>query len=292
MSEEVLYNERENDAPFCEVDALVKYLKEIGYHDLLSEDEEKELSKRVEKGDLEARNKMVESNLKLVVSIAKHYTNMGADFSDIIQEGNIGLIKAVERFDYTKGYRFSTYATWWIRQAIQRYLADHGRSIRLPVHVVEKNLRVRRAQRQLSVLLGRDATLEELAEHLEMTEDQVSKALVGLSDVLSLDSKLNEESDETLGDFVVIESKDTPEKAAMTEGLRIAIDTVLADLTEREREIIRLRFGFDNRDPMTLEEVGCIYGITRERVRQIEHKALNKMKHPRRKLKLKDYLYD
>ena len=271
-------------------DPVRMYLKEIGKVPLLSADEEVELAKRMEEGDAEAKKKLAEANLRLVVSIAKRYVGRGMLFLDLIQEGNLGLIKAVEKFDYKKGYKFSTYATWWIRQAITRAIADQARTIRIPVHMVETINKFVRVQRQLLQELGREPYPEEIAEHMNMPVDRVREIQKISLEPVSLETPIGEEEDSHLGDFIQDENVPVPAEAAAFTLLREQLEEVLGTLTEREQKVLKLRFGLEDGRSRTLEEVGREFEVTRERIRQIEAKALRKLRHPSRSRRLKDYL--
>ncbi len=271
-------------------DPVRMYLKEIGRVPLLSAEEEVELAKRIEQGDEEAKRRLAEANLRLVVSIAKRYVGRGMLFLDLIQEGNLGLIKAVEKFDYRKGYKFSTYATWWIRQAITRAIADQARTIRIPVHMVETINKLVRVSRQLLQELGREPTPEEIARAMGIDEEKVREIMKIAQEPVSLETPIGEEEDSHLGDFIEDEEAVAPAEAASYRLLKEQLEDVLNTLTEREQEVLRLRFGLDDGRARTLEEVGQIFGVTRERIRQIEAKALRKLRHPSRSKKLKDYL--
>lgn len=271
-------------------DPVRMYLKEIGKVPLLTSDQEVELAKRIADGDEEAKKQLSEANLRLVVSIAKRYVGRGMQFLDLIQEGNLGLIKAVEKFDYTKGYKFSTYATWWIRQAITRAIADQARTIRIPVHMVETINRLLRTQRQLVQDLGREPTVEELAEELKLPVSRVREIQKISQEPVSLETPIGEEDDSHLGDFIQDDHMPVPMDAAAATLLREQLAEVMSSLTEREQRVLRLRFGMDDGKARTLEEVGKEFDVTRERIRQIEAKALRKLRHPSRSRKLKDYL--
>ena len=273
-------------------DPVRMYLKEIGRINLLTSDEEFEYAKRAAEGDEEAKRMLAESNLRLVVSIAKRYVGRGMLFLDLIQEGNIGLMKAVDKFDATKGYKFSTYATWWIRQAITRAIADQARTIRVPVHMVETINKLARVQRQLTQELNREPTDEEIAKKLGVSIDKVREVYKISQDPVSLETPIGEEDDSHLGDFIKDERTMGPEEYATVEMLKEELNGVLSTLTEREEKVLRLRFGLDDGQCRTLEEVGQIFGVTRERIRQIEAKALRKLRHPSRSRKLKDFLTD
>lgn len=273
-------------------DPVRMYLKEIGRINLLTSDEEFEYAKRAEEGDEEAKRMLAESNLRLVVSIAKRYVGRGMLFLDLIQEGNIGLMKAVDKFDPTKGYKFSTYATWWIRQAITRAIADQARTIRVPVHMVETINKLARVQRQLTQELNREPTDEEIAKKLGISIDKVREVYKISQDPVSLETPIGEEDDSHLGDFIKDERTMGPEEYATVEMLKEELSGVLKTLTDREEKVLRLRFGLDDGQCRTLEEVGQIFGVTRERIRQIEAKALRKLRHPSRSRKLKDFLTD
>ena len=271
-------------------DPVRMYLKEIGKVPLLTAEEEIELAKRMELGDQEAKKRLAEANLRLVVSIAKRYVGRGMLFLDLIQEGNLGLIKAVEKFDYRKGYKFSTYATWWIRQAITRAIADQARTIRIPVHMVETINKLIRVSRQLLQELGREPTPEEIAEEMNMTVDRVREILKISQEPVSLETPIGEEEDSHLGDFIQDDNVPVPADAAAFTLLKEQLVEVLSTLTDREQKVLRLRFGLDDGRARTLEEVGKEFNVTRERIRQIEAKALRKLRHPSRSRKLKDYL--
>ena len=271
-------------------DPVRMYLKEIGKVSLLTADEEIELAKRMEQGDEEAKKRLAEANLRLVVSIAKRYVGRGMLFLDLIQEGNLGLIKAVEKFDYRKGYKFSTYATWWIRQAITRAIADQARTIRIPVHMVETINKLIRVSRQLLQELGREPTPEEIAEEMKMPVDRVREILKISQEPVSLETPIGEEEDSHLGDFIQDDNVPVPADAAAFTLLKEQLIEVLGTLTERDQKVLRLRFGLDDGRARTLEEVGKEFNVTRERIRQIEAKALRKLRHPSRSRKLKDYL--
>ena len=271
-------------------DPVRMYLKEIGKVPLLSAEEEIELAKKMEQGDENAKKRLAEANLRLVVSIAKRYVGRGMLFLDLIQEGNLGLIKAVEKFDYRKGYKFSTYATWWIRQAITRAIADQARTIRIPVHMVETINKLIRVSRQLLQELGREPTPEEIAEEMDMPVDRVREILKISQEPVSLETPIGEEEDSHLGDFIQDDNVPVPADAAAFTLLKEQLVEVLGTLTEREQKVLRLRFGLDDGRARTLEEVGKEFNITRERIRQIEAKALRKLRHPSRSRKLKDYL--
>ncbi|MDQ0190465.1 RNA polymerase sigma factor RpoD [Alicyclobacillus cycloheptanicus] len=271
-------------------DPVRMYLKEIGRVPLLSAAEEIELAKRIEEGDEEAKRRLAEANLRLVVSIAKRYVGRGMLFLDLIQEGNLGLIKAVEKFDYRKGYKFSTYATWWIRQAITRAIADQARTIRIPVHMVETINKLIRISRQLLQELGREPTAEEIAAEMDMTPEKVREIQKIAQEPVSLETPIGEEDDSHLGDFIPDDEAPAPADAAAYELLKEQLEDVLDTLTEREENVLRLRFGLDDGRTRTLEEVGKVFGVTRERIRQIEAKALRKLRHPSRSKRLKDFL--
>ena len=271
-------------------DPVRMYLKEIGKVPLLSADEEIKLAKRMEEGDEVAKKKLAEANLRLVVSIAKRYVGRGMLFLDLIQEGNLGLIKAVEKFDYRKGYKFSTYATWWIRQAITRAIADQARTIRIPVHMVETINKLIRVSRQLLQELGREPSPEEIAAEMDIPVERVREILKISQEPVSLETPIGEEEDSHLGDFIQDENVPVPADAAAFTLLKEQLDEVLGTLTEREQKVLRLRFGLDDSRARTLEEVGKEFNVTRERIRQIEAKALRKLRHPSRSRKLKDYL--
>jgi RNA polymerase primary sigma factor len=271
-------------------DPVRMYLKDIGRISLLSADDEKIYATRMKNGDDNAKNKIVEANLRLVVSIAKKHVGKGMAFLDLIQEGNLGLMKAVEKFDPEKGYKFSTYATWWIRQAITRAIADQGRMVRIPVHMVETIHKVSRASRALVQELGRDPTPEEIAEKIDMTPDKVRDTMKYALEPVSLETPIGEEEDSHLGDFIPDEDSPSPDGAASYQLLKEQLNEVLHTLTPREEEVLRLRFGLDDGRTRTLEEVGEKFKITRERIRQIEAKAIRKLRHPSRSKKLKAYL--
>ena len=271
-------------------DPVRMYLKEIGKVPLLSAEEEISLAQRMENGDEEAKKRLAEANLRLVVSIAKRYVGRGMLFLDLIQEGNLGLIKAVEKFDYRKGYKFSTYATWWIRQAITRAIADQARTIRIPVHMVETINKLIRVSRQLLQELGREPTPEEIAEEMHMSVERVREILKISQEPVSLETPIGEEEDSHLGDFIQDDNVPVPADAAAFTMLKEQLEEVLGTLTEREQKVLRLRFGLDDGRARTLEEVGKEFNVTRERIRQIEAKALRKLRHPSRSRKLKDYL--
>lgn len=271
-------------------DPVRMYLKEIGKVPLLTAEEEIDLAKRMEQGDEEAKKRLAEANLRLVVSIAKRYVGRGMLFLDLIQEGNLGLIKAVEKFDYRKGYKFSTYATWWIRQAITRAIADQARTIRIPVHMVETINKEIRVSRQLLQELGREPTPEEIAEEMNISVDRVREILKISQEPVSLETPIGEEEDSHLGDFIQDDNVPVPAEAAAYTLLKEQLQEVLGTLTEREQKVLRLRFGLDDGRARTLEEVGREFNVTRERIRQIEAKALRKLRHPSRSRKLKDYL--
>lgn len=273
-------------------DPVRMYLKEIGTVALLTADEELELAKRKTEGDVAAKEKLIEANLRLVVSIAKRYTGRGMSFLDLVQEGNLGLIKGVEKFDYTKGYKLSTYATWWIRQSVTRALADHARTIRVPVHMVETINRMSKMQRKLTLELGYEPSTKELADALDMNEEKVLEIMQIAREPASLETPIGEEDDSNLGDFVADNNTVTPEANIESVMLREHIDVLLKDLKDREREVIILRFGLRDGHPRTLEEVGKIFNVTRERIRQIEAKALRKLRNPVRSKKIKDFLND
>jgi RNA polymerase primary sigma factor len=273
-------------------DPVRMYLKEIGQIKLLTMDEELELADRILEGDEQAKSILAEANLRLVVSIAKRYVGRGMLFLDLIQEGNIGLMKAVEKFDVSKGYKFSTYATWWIRQAITRAIADQARTIRVPVHMVETINKLARIQRQLTLELNREPTEQELAKKMNMSIDKVRDIYKISQEPVSLETPIGEEDDSHLGDFIKDERNMSPEEYATNEMLKDEISEVLLTLTEREEKVIRLRFGLEDGKSRTLEEVGQMFGVTRERIRQIEAKALRKLRHPSRSRKLKDYMTD
>ena len=271
-------------------DPVRMYLKEIGKVPLLSADEEVDLAKRMEKGDSDAKKRLAEANLRLVVSIAKRYVGRGMLFLDLIQEGNLGLIKAVEKFDYRKGYKFSTYATWWIRQAITRAIADQARTIRIPVHMVETINKLIRVQRQLLQELGREPYPEEIAKEMQLPVDRVREIQKISQEPVSLETPIGEEEDSHLGDFIQDDNVPVPAEAAAFTLLKEQLSGVLNTLTDREQKVLRLRFGLDDGRARTLEEVGKEFDVTRERIRQIEAKALRKLRHPSRSRKLKDYL--
>ena len=273
-------------------DPVKMYLKDIGKVPLLSAEEEIELAKRMEAGDEMAKKKLAESNLRLVVSIAKRYVGRGMLFLDLIQEGNLGLLKAVEKFDYRKGYKFSTYATWWIRQAITRAIADQARTIRIPVHMVETINKVTRVSRDLLQKLGREPLPEEVGEVMGLPKERVQEIMKIAQEPVSLETPIGEEEDSHLGDFIQDESIPTPVEATNQTLLHEQLDEVVSTLTEREQRVIKLRFGWDDGRPRTLEEVGKEFNVTRERIRQIEAKALRKLRHPNRCRKLKDFLYN
>lgn len=271
-------------------DPIREYLKEIGSIPLLTQEQEQELAKRKALGDLHAGQKLVEANLRLVVSIAKRYTGRGMSFLDLVQEGNIGLMKAVEKFDYTKGYRLSTYATWWVKQSVTRALADQSRTIRLPVHMVEAVNRVRRAQRMLAVRLGREPSNEEIGKEIGMSEKRVTELMQSSGDTVSLETPVGDEDGSNLGDFVADDANASTEEKAESVFLREEINQMLQGLNPREREVIILRFGLESGHPMTLEEVGKRFKVTRERIRQIETAALRKLRNPSRSRKIRDFL--
>ena len=299
--DDILIDDEDNDVEVEKIDLSVPdgvsiedpvrmYLKEIGKVPLLTAEEEIELAKRMELGDQEAKKRLAEANLRLVVSIAKRYVGRGMLFLDLIQEGNLGLIKAVEKFDYRKGYKFSTYATWWIRQAITRAIADQARTIRIPVHMVETINKLIRVSRQLLQELGREPTPEEIAEEMKMPVDRVREILKISQEPVSLETPIGEEEDSHLGDFIQDDNVPVPADAAAFTLLKEQLIEVLGTLTEREQKVLRLRFGLDDGRARTLEEVGKEFNVTRERIRQIEAKALRKLRHPSRSRKLKDYL--
>ncbi|RYM05322.1 RNA polymerase sigma factor RpoD [Sporolactobacillus sp. THM7-7] len=271
-------------------DPVRMYLKEIGRVNLLSADEEIALAKRIKAGDEEAKRRLAEANLRLVVSIAKRYVGRGMLFLDLIQEGNMGLIKAVEKFDYTKGFKFSTYATWWIRQAITRAIADQARTIRIPVHMVETINKLIRVQRQQLQDLGREPTPEEIGKEMKLSPEKVREILKIAQEPVSLETPIGEEDDSHLGDFIEDQDAKAPSDAAAYELLKEQLEDVLDTLTDREENVLRLRFGLDDGRTRTLEEVGKVFGVTRERIRQIEAKALRKLRHPSRSKQLKDFL--
>ena len=273
-------------------DPVRMYLKEIGVVPLLSNEEEKELAIAVENGDLEAKQRLAEANLRLVVSIAKRYVGRGMQFLDLIQEGNMGLMKAVDKFDYSKGFKFSTYATWWIRQAITRAIADQARTIRIPVHMVETINKLVREQRNLLQELGQDPTPEQIAERMDMTPDKVREILKIAQEPVSLETPIGEEDDSHLGDFIEDEVIENPVDYTTRVVLREHLDEVLDTLTDREENVLRLRFGLDDGKMRTLEDVGKVFNVTRERIRQIEAKALRKLRHPSRSKQLKDFIED
>ena len=271
-------------------DPVRMYLKEIGRVPLLSADDEIDLAKRIEQGDEEAKRRLAEANLRLVVSIAKRYVGRGMLFLDLIQEGNLGLIKAVEKFDFRKGFKFSTYATWWIRQAITRAIADQARTIRIPVHMVETINKLIRVTRQLVQELGREPLPEEIANEMEISVERVREIQKISQEPVSLETPIGEEEDSHLGDFIEDQDAPAPAEAASFRLLKEQLEEVLETLTPREEKVLRLRFGLDDGRARTLEEVGHVFGVTRERIRQIEAKALRKLRHPSRSKKLKDYL--
>lgn len=271
-------------------DPVRMYLKEIGTVPLLSADEELRLAKRKAEGDESAKERLIEANLRLVVSIAKRYTGRGMSFLDLVQEGNLGLIKGVEKFDYTKGYKLSTYATWWIRQSVTRALADQARTIRVPVHMVETINKMSKMQRKLTLELGYEPSVTELAEALDMSEDKVMEIMQIAREPASLETPIGEEDDSNLGDFVADGNVVTPEGNVESVMLREHIDALLGDLKERERQVIVLRFGLEDGHPRTLEEVGKEFNVTRERIRQIEAKALRKLRNPVRSKRIRDFL--
>ena len=271
-------------------DPVRMYLKEIGQIKLLTNEEELDLADRIIAGDEEAKTILAEANLRLVVSIAKRYVGRGMLFLDLIQEGNIGLMKAVEKFDVSKGYKFSTYATWWIRQAITRAIADQARTIRVPVHMVETINKLARVQRQLTLELNREPSEEELAKKMNTSVDKIREIYKISQEPVSLETPIGEEDDSHLGDFIKDEHNMSPEEYATNEMLKDEISDILLTLTEREEKVIRLRFGLEDGKARTLEEVGQLFGVTRERIRQIEAKALRKLRHPSRSRKLRDYL--
>ena len=274
-------------------DSVKIYLKEIGKYPLLKPEEEPILAKKIEEGDEEAKQKLINANLRLVVNIAKHYVGRGMLFLDLIQEGNLGLMKAVEKFDYTKGFKFSTYATWWIRQAITRAIADQARTIRIPVHMVETINKMTRTQRQLIQELGREPTAEEISEVMggELTPKRIREIQRIALEPVSLETPIGEEDDSHLGDFIEDKESLSPSEYTSKELLKEQLSAILSDLNEREEKVIRMRYGLDDNHPRTLEEVGQYFGVTRERIRQIEAKALQKLKHPNRLKKLGDYYY-
>ena len=271
-------------------DPIREYLKEIGSIPLLTPEEESDLARRKSEGDVEAGRRLVEANLRLVVSIAKRYTGRGMSFLDLVQEGNLGLMKAVEKFDYAKGYRLSTYATWWVKQSITRSLADQSRTIRLPVHMVEAVNKIRRAQRSLSVKLGREPSMEEVAEEVNMSEKRVTELIQASGDTVSLETPVGDEEGSNLGDFVADDANASTEDKAESFLLREEIDSMLQGLNPRERDVIILRFGLETGHPLTLEEVGKRFNVTRERIRQIEAKALRKLRNPVRSKRIRDFL--
>lgn len=271
-------------------DPIREYLKEIGSIPLLTQEQEQDLAKRKSEGDAEAGKKLVEANLRLVVSIAKRYTGRGMSFLDLVQEGNIGLMKAVEKFDYTKGYRLSTYATWWVKQSVTRALADQSRTIRLPVHMVEAVNRIRKAQRALAVKLGREPSNEEIGKEVGMSEKRVTELMQSSGDTVSLETPVGDEDGSNLGDFVADDSNASTEEKAERVFLREEIEQMLQGLNPREREVIILRFGLESGHPLTLEEVGKRFKVTRERIRQIETAALRKLRNPSRSKKIRDFL--
>ena len=299
--DDILIDDEDNDVEVEKIDLSVPdgvsiedpvrmYLKEIGKVPLLTAEEEIELAKRMELGDQEAKKRLAEANLRLVVSIAKRYVGRGMLFLDLIQEGNLGLIKAVEKFDYRKGYKFSTYATWWIRQAITRAIADQARTIRIPVHMVETINRTIRTSRQLTQSLGREPSAAEIAEVMKMPVQRVEEILKIAMDPISLETPVGEEDDTHLGDFIKDNKSEVPADAAAYTLLQEQLDEVMQTLTEREKKVLALRFGLEDGRSRTLEEVGKEFHVTRERIRQIEAKALRKLRHPSRSRKLKDYL--
>ena len=271
-------------------DPVRMYLKEIGTVPLLSAEEELELAKRKSAGDKAAKERLIEANLRLVVSIAKRYTGRGMSFLDLVQEGNLGLIKGVEKFDYDKGFKLSTYATWWIRQSVTRALADQARTIRVPVHMVETINKMSKMQRKLTLELGYEPSIPELAKALDMSEEKVMEIMQIAREPASLETPIGEEDDSNLGDFVADSNVVTPEQNVESVMLREHIDTLLADLKERERQVIVLRFGLEDGHPRTLEEVGKEFNVTRERIRQIEAKALRKLRNPVRSKRIRDFL--
>ena len=271
-------------------DPVRMYLKEIGTVPLLSADEEMELAKKKAEGDEQAKERLIEANLRLVVSIAKRYTGRGMSFLDLVQEGNLGLIKGVEKFDYTKGYKLSTYATWWIRQSVTRALADQARTIRVPVHMVETINKMSKMQRKLTLELGYEPSVAELADALEMSEDKVMEIMQIAREPASLETPIGEEDDSNLGDFVADSNAVTPEGNVENVMLREHIDALLGDLKDRERQVIVMRFGLEDGHPRTLEEVGKSFNVTRERIRQIEAKALRKLRNPVRSKRIRDFL--